>query len=128
MAVDKLLKRWQEKTRKRIIKKGADKRKHIRLVYPPEKRPRLRIKDHWLEVLNISEKGLKILNQDNVRLGMNVFGTVLFSSKKSYDVTGKIIWQHKKEIGVLVSKIPESVILEEVRMLLRELPNKDGKA
>jgi PilZ domain-containing protein len=122
MDLEKLLKRWQKKNRKGVLEKNSEKRKHIRLVFSPENRPRLKVKDHWMEVLNISERGMKILNQGRVKLGLNVLGTVVFSSKKSFEVTGKIVWQHKKEIGMFVSIIPESIILDEVRALLREMP------
>jgi PilZ domain-containing protein len=127
MNLENLLKRWQTKSRKGVLKKGAEKRQHIRLVFSPGKRPRLRVKDHWMEVLNISEKGMKILSQGKVKLGLNVFGTVVFSSKKSFEVTGKIVWQHKKEIGMFVSVIPESIILDEVRGILREMPKEAGE-
>ena len=116
MALKKLLNRWQGENKY----KGVEKRKSIRVVYPPNKRPRLKIRDHLLEVINISEKGMKVLNYKQQEFGKKVSGTVAFSNGESIDITGKIVWKHGKEIGLFTTPIPRSVIMEEVRNLLRK--------
>jgi len=81
----------------------------------------LKVQEHELEVLNISEQGVKILNQKQTKLSKNVSGNVVFSSGKSIELIGKIAWQFENELGLFVTQIPRSVIVEEVRALLREM-------
>ena len=125
MALEKLLKLWQEESGKGLLKALSEKRKHARLVYPAAMRPVLEVSGGKMEVLNISEKGMKILNFQEDSLARNIHGTVRFSSGMTIDVTGKLVWQHKKEVGMLVTRIPRSVILDEVRELLRLLSKDD---
>ena len=121
MVLERLLKLWREKSKIGLPKDGVDRRKFIRIVYPPAKRPRLKVKEHELEVLDISEEGMRILNYRQIKIGGKIFGTVFFSSGKSKELTGKIVWQHENELGLFATQIPRSVILEEVRALLREM-------
>ena len=121
MVLEKLLKIWQEKSKKGFLKDRAEKRKFIRLEYPPVRRPTLIVQEHELEVLNISEQGVEILNQKQIKLSKNVAGKVVFRSGSSIELTGKIVWQHENELGLFVAQIPRPVILEEVRALLREM-------
>ena len=121
MVLEKLLKIWQEKCKKGILTDGIEKRKFIRLAYPPVRRPTLKVQEHELEVLNISEQGVEILNQKQIKLSKNVAGKVVFRSGSSIELIGKIVWQHENELGLFVTQIPRSVILEEIRALLREM-------
>jgi len=121
MVLEKLLKIWQKKSKRGILRDRAEKRKFIRLTYPPVRRPMLKVQEHELEVLNISEQGVKILNQKQTKLSKNVSGNVVFSSGKSIELIGKIAWQFENELGLFVTQIPRSVIVEEVRALLREM-------
>jgi hypothetical protein len=89
-------------------------------VYPPNKRPTLKIRDNELEIINISEEGLKFLNFMQRKFGEKVSGTVIFSNGNSIDVIGKIIWEHGNEFGMLVARIQRNIIIEEIRALLRE--------
>ena len=121
MALEKLLKIWQEKTKIGFPKTKVERRKGIRLVYAPTSRPVLKIKGLELEVLDISEKGMKILNCKKFQLGEQVSGTTIFASRKKIELTGRSKWQLKDQFGIFVTKIPEAVILEEVQMLLKQM-------
>jgi hypothetical protein len=121
MVLEKLLKRWQEISKPGVHRERAEKRKYIRMAYPPNRRPVLQVKDHQLEVLNISEKGLKIFNHKQAKLSKNISGNVVFSSGKSIELLGKIAWEHQNELGLFVTQVPRSVIMDEVRALLRDM-------
>ena len=123
MALEKLLKIWREKTKTGIPKVGKERREFIRLVYPPHTRPVFKVKERELEVLDISEKGMKILNSRQIKFGKNVYGTLYFSSGKTINLTGKIVWQHETELGLFMTQIPRFIILDEVRSLLRAMSN-----
>jgi len=117
MALKKLLKRWQGKNKYY----GPEKRNFARLAYPSSKRPILKIKEHELEVIDISEEGLKILNPMQRDCGGKVHGTIALLSGKSSDITGKIVWQAEGIFGLLTTRIPHSTIIEEIRTLLQTM-------
>jgi hypothetical protein len=48
---------------------GSEKRNYFRIVYKPNQRPILKVKNHEFEVSDISETGLRLLNDRNIQLG-----------------------------------------------------------
>jgi len=117
--VKRLIKRLLELWKGEDKYDGPEKRNFARLVYPSSKRPTLKIKEHELEVIDISEEGLKLLNPMQKGFGEKVYGTVALLSGKSIDITGKIVWQAEGTFGLLTTRIPSSTIIEEIRTLLR---------
>jgi hypothetical protein len=93
----------------------AGKREFARLVYPPTKRPTLKYKDHELEIIDISEKGLKLSNEGQIDLGRLIHGEAILLSGRSVHVDGEIAWSLNNEVGLLMALIPSSVIAEERR-------------
>ena len=77
-----------------------------------------------MEVVDISERGIKIFNYMQHKFGPNIQGMVVFPSRISYEVTGKVVWQFKNELGLLTSRIPSFIIKQEVEYLLRYFQEK----
>lgn len=117
MVLKKLLKRWQGKD----TYDGPEKRKFARLIYPSSKRPSFKIKKHKLEVVDISEEGLKLLNPTQRVFGEKVYGTITLLSGESMDISGQILWQADGAFGLLITRIPKTTIIEEIRHLLRTM-------
>ncbi len=117
MGFKKLLKRWHGKDKY----DGPEKRKFARLIYPPSQRPTFKIKEHKLEVIDISEEGLKLLNPMLEEFVGKVYGTVALLSGKSMGISGKIVWRAEGTLGFLATRIPESTIIKELRTLLRAI-------
>ncbi len=118
MVLKRLGKLWKGKDKKGIIKGGAsEQREFIRLLYPPTKRPKFKFGEHELEVIDISESGLKLLNDKEIKLGQLISGEIVLLSGKSINLTGEITWEHSNEVGLLITLIPRSIILEEERAL-----------
>ncbi len=95
----------------------SGKREFARLVYPTTNRPTLKYKDHELEIIDISEKGLKLLNDSQIDLGQLIHGEAILLSGRSIHVDGVISWSLNNEIGLLMALIPSSIIAEERRAL-----------
>jgi len=106
---------------------GHEKRKYVRLIYPPSKRPVLIVGNYNLEIVDISGGVMKLFNYMQHKLGPNIQGMIDFSSGVSYEVKGEIVWQYKTEIGLLSSSIPRFIIENEVEYLLRYFREKKGK-
>lgn len=118
MSINELIRRL-ERFQGREPHVGQENRKYLRLFYPPQQRPVLKIKNYNVEVVDISEKGMKLFNYMQHKFGPNIQGMVAFPSGVSYEVKGKIVWQFKNELGVLASRLPRFLIEEEVGYLLR---------
>lgn len=116
MVFKRLLELWQDKKKY----EGTERRKYIRLVYPLMTRPRLKIRKHEFEVINISQEGLKFRNYKQIKLGEIIYGTVTLLTGKSLRITGKIMWECGDEVGLLATRISQSVLIEEIQTLLQE--------
>ncbi len=93
------------------------RREFTRLVYPTTNRPTLKYKDHELEIIDISEKGLKLLSDSQIDLDQLIHGEAILLSGRSIHVDGEIAWSLNNEIGLLMALIPSSIIAEERRVL-----------
>ncbi len=122
MALEKLLERWQRNDKY----DGSERREFPRLVWPFSKRPTLKVKEYKLKIIDISEGGLKYSDYLERRFGKKVYGTLELLSGESMDVAGEIAWQAENEVGLLTSRIPRSIIIEEIRTLLRGRDSRDG--
>lgn len=80
----------------------------------------MKYRDYKLEVIDISERGMKLLNYRQHRIDQNIQGTVELLSGISIDVAGKIAWQFRNELGLFITHIPRTIIEEERYALLRE--------
>ncbi len=106
---------------------GQEKRKYVRLLYPPQKRPVLKAGNYKVEVVDISEEGMKLFNYMQHKFGPYIQGMVAFPSGVSYEVNGQVLWQFKNELGMLSSRLPRFIIEEEVEYLLRYFQETEAK-
>lgn len=116
-----LIRKLLERLRGKDTYKDTEKRAYARLVYPSMRRPKLKIKENAMDVIDISEKGVKFKKDKHQILGECVHGTTELLSGKSIDIAGKIVWESDNEVGLLVAQITESVIINEIRTILREM-------
>jgi hypothetical protein len=107
---------------------GPERRKFLRLVYPPSKRPTLKIKNIELEVVDISENGMKLFNYMQHKFDHKIRGTVIFPSGISIEINGEIAWQYKNEIGLFSTRIPRLIIEEEAYSLLQHYLKNEPKS
>jgi hypothetical protein len=121
MALKRIVDLFERKTECQRRYKAPERRECIRFEYPPEHRPVFRVRNKKLKIIDISEQGLKLLNDKQVKLGAMVHGSILFLNGKSMEITGKIVWEHDNQIGLLLAPLPPSVILAEIRNLMRTL-------
>lgn len=94
---------------------GPEKRSFYRVVYSPNRRPWVVIKDLAFEVTDISQKGLGFLNHKDVMLGGEIEGRVTFTDGDSIDIVGKIGWKKAGQTSLdLSNTIPHSFIKKEL--------------
>ena len=116
-----LIRKLLERLRGKDTYEDTEKRASVRLVYPSMKRPKLKIKEDEMDVIDLSETGVKFIKDKQQPLSECVHGTTKLLSGKSIDIAGKIVWESDNEIGLLIAQINESVIIDEIQTILREM-------
>lgn len=97
--------------------KAAERRQYERLVYPPTQRPSFKFGQYELEIIDISERGLKLSNDQKVEFERNIQGEAVLLSGKKISVNGEVQWSLNREAGLLMDRIPSAVIDEEKRIV-----------
>ncbi|UCH22469.1 MAG: PilZ domain-containing protein [Deltaproteobacteria bacterium] len=94
---------------------GSEKRNYFRIVYKPNQRPILKVKHHEFEVSDISETGLRLLNDRNIQLGADwIRLTAILLDGEAIEMEGKIVWKKDDEFGLrLRTFIPTATIKRE---------------
>lgn len=93
---------------------SAEKRRQPRIVYPPGRRPVLAIDGRSIPILDLSTTGMRLETDAAVGRSRIVRGTVLLSTGSPLKVTGKVIRQDGRGLGVkLVTRIGNCILDQE---------------
>ena len=93
------------------------KRKHERLVYPSTKRPLIKIGEHEFEIIDISEGGVKFLNDKQIELGRIIQGTAELLNGKTITVNGEVSRSLNREFSLVIDPIAGSIISKEKKIV-----------
>ncbi|MFC1828158.1 PilZ domain-containing protein [Thermodesulfobacteriota bacterium] len=98
---------------------GSERRNFFRITYSPEKRPVLIIGEYEFEIADISEGGIRIINDGNLEIEKPVRGTAKFLYGDSIDIEGDIVWEQDSEMGLLLNNlIPPAAMEKEQRYVI----------
>jgi len=67
---------------------------------------------HEFEIADISEGGIRFINNKKIKLAESVRGTAHFLSGASMDIEAKIVWEQFSEVGLLLKNYIPSAIME----------------
>ncbi|MBU2578384.1 PilZ domain-containing protein [Patescibacteria group bacterium] len=99
--------------------KGPERRNYARIVYKPSQRPVIQIQSHCFEVADVSKKGVRFVNDREIKLDNWIRGTLVFLCGESVAIEGSVEWQKDDEFGVRLSHpIPTEKIEYEQRHIL----------
>ncbi len=102
-----------------------ERRKDSRTEYLNIEGPRLKIGKHKFKVLDISQKGLKFLNDKEVNLSEYISGKLTFLCGESIDIEGSLIWEQDDDFGLyLKNHIPSDIIQKEELYIQEQLSSK----
>ena len=97
----------------------SEKRSYIRIVYNPEHRPVLKVKNFKFEVDDLSESGIRFVNSEKVKLYKDIEGVLTFLYGESIVIKGSITWQENSLVGLLLKHlIPSAKFLKEQQYLI----------
>jgi len=105
-----------------MIEKRPERRAYIRIEYPPKERPRFKVGEHEMEVINLSEKGLKFLDNKQAygTSGKMIDGALIFLNGKLIKLRGQIVLNQGNEVGILINGRIAYPIMEEQRDLIKK--------
>jgi hypothetical protein len=97
---------------------GPERRKSIRVTYPLDKRPVLKVGENEFEVADISEMGLRFFNDRKIEFQHRVCGTVKLLCGESVDVEGMIVRKKRVDIYMNVNiPILTNILMKEQQQL-----------
>lgn len=100
---------------------GSERRTFFRIFYQPTKRPKLIIGEYEFDIADISEGGIRLINDQNIRVEGPVSGTTTFLFGKSMDVAGNVVWEQNNQIGILLKDyIPPATMEKEKQFVILE--------
>ncbi len=99
----------------------AERREYPRIRYRLNRRPCLLIEKQTLEVLDISERGLRFENSASIQLKDWVRGTLVFSDESTLSINGLVIRKQANSVSLqLITTIPTEMIARENEYHLSE--------
>jgi len=94
----------------------AERRAFPRIRHRLNRRPRLVLEKEELEVLDISERGLRFENKGSFRLQDWVRGTLVFSDESTLDINGLVVRKQTNSVSLqLIATIPADMLAREQR-------------
>ena len=81
---------------------GPERRKYFRhnIIYVPQKKAILSIGHHRFDVLDLSDGGLRFINDKGIALGDRIQGTLILSETDTRNISGEIAWENGAETGL----------------------------
>ena len=98
---------------------GIERRSYFRVTYDPSERPLLQIDDKEFDVMDISEEGIRFVNQYDIQLNKQISGKLKLLNNDLLEITGSIEWVEGNQVGVCLKQpIPTAVIMREHRYVI----------
>lgn len=92
----------------------AERREFPRIRHRLNRRPRLIVERDELEVLDISERGLRFENKTDINLQDWVRGTLVFSDESTLDINGLVVRKQTDTVSLqLITTIPADMLARE---------------
>ncbi len=98
----------------------TERRKYLRIKYLNIEKPKLKIGKHKFEVLDISQRGLKFLNDKEVNLSEHISGELTFLCGESIDIEGSLIWEQDDDLGLYLKNHISSDMIQNEKLYIQE--------
>ena len=104
---------------------GSDRRTFFRIFYQPTKKPKLIVGEHEFEIADISEGGIRLINDQNIKLEGPVSGKTTFLYGESINIEGEVVWKQNNQVGILLKDyiLPATMEKEKQFVILESLKN-----
>ena len=79
---------------------GSEKRAYTRTNYPMDHRPTIRIGHQEFDIIDISERGVRFVNDKKITQQGWVNGTIVFPGQVPIDVDGVIVREEDGDMGL----------------------------
>ena len=94
---------------------GPDRREYFRILYAKMEKPVLAVGQHSFEILDLSNAGIRFINEQNVKLPDYITGELTFLSGETVRVAGILKWERSNMYGLhMQERIPDDIIIREL--------------
>ena len=90
---------------------NTERRKYLRIKYLNVEKPKLKIGKHKFEVLDISQRGLKFLNDKEITLSEYISGKLTFLYGESIAIEGSLAWEQDDDFGLYLKNLITSTMI-----------------
>jgi hypothetical protein len=100
-----------------LDRSNPERRSHFRIVYRPDQRPQLKVKDRIFDISDISEGGVRAMSGKDLPFdGEWIRLTAIFLEGEEVDLEGRLVWSRGTEFGLRLRRfIPSSILKKEIR-------------
>lgn len=98
----------------------TERREFQRITYSNIEGPRLKIGKHKFEVLDISQRGLRFLNDKEVIFSEYITGELTFLCGESVSIEGLVIWEQDDDFGLYLKNLMPSDAIQKEELYIRE--------
>lgn len=91
---------------------GSERRRFLRIIYPPPLRPVFRIPDHVFQVNDISESGLGVFNPTRSKIDWIVSGELVLSDMEPMSIMGLVIRRQQDKFGMSITPVLSRNLLD----------------
>ena len=90
---------------------GTEKREYTRRFFAPDHRPTIRIGPQEFDIIDISERGVRFVNDKKLFQDGWVNGTIVFPDRVPIDVDGVIVREEDGDMGLrLIAPIDQKFL------------------
>jgi len=95
-----------------IVYESTEKREYSRIKYLIIDKPKLKIGKRKYKVLDISQRGLRFLNNEKVILPEYIHGKLTLLCGESFLVEGSLIWEQDDEFALYLKNIIQPTVIQ----------------
>ena len=98
----------------------TERRKYLRIKYLNIEKPKLKIGKNKFEVLDISQRGLKFLNDKEIILSEYISGKLAFLYGESIAIEGSLVWEQDDDFGLYLKNLITSTMIKKEQKYIQE--------
>ncbi len=106
---------------------GTERRKSLRIMYLNIEKPIFKMGKYKFKVIDISQRGIKFINNKEEILPEYIGGKLTFLYGGSIAIEGSVIWEQDDDFGIyLKNVIPVSMIQKEELYIQKQLSSRSS--
>ena len=99
---------------------GKEKREYPRIQYVITNKPKLKIGKRKYEVLDISQRGLRFIKNEDSMLPEYIDGKLTLLCGESIPIEGLLVWEQDDDFALYLKNIIPSAVIQKEKSIIQE--------